>query len=76
MNSCGRCKAWAESPAETLKFLKGEREACPGCPHKATIELVSRQYKANCSQWWVVDGVAVVPVWIKEQLYVGRMRIG
>jgi hypothetical protein len=44
------------------------------CPEKTTIEVVTRQFQANCPKWWVVDGRAVVPVWIKEQVHRGRMR--
>jgi hypothetical protein len=73
--TCSRCAAWAESPAETLKFLKGERQTCPGCPHQAKIELVARQFQANCSKWWVVNGDVVIPVWITERLHSGRVRI-
>ena len=71
---CGCCEGWAESPGETLKFLKGERQPCMHCPEKTTIEVVTRQFQANYPKWWVVDGRAVVPVWIKEHVHRGRMR--
>ena len=71
---CGCCEGWAVSAVETLKFLKGERQPCMHCPEKTTIELVTRQFQANCPKWWVVEGRAVVPVWIKEQVHRGRMR--
>ena len=76
LKSCSRCAGWANSPAETLKFLKGEEETCPDCPRKATIEVVSRQFRSKCSSWWVVKGHVAVPVWIKEYLQTGYNRIG
>lgn len=72
--TCTCCEGWAESAAETLKFLKGERQPCPQCPEKTKIEIVTRQFQSNSAKWWVVNGVAVVPVWIKEQVHRGRMR--
>ena len=65
---CNCCVGWAESPTETLKFLHGERQVCPQCPRKATIEVAARQFNSRCLNWWVVEGVVAIPVWIKEQL--------
>lgn len=75
-DTCNRCADFAESPAETLKFLRGEAQTCGGCPRKATIEQVTRQYKAKSSNWWVVKGVIAIPVWIKERLHGRNLRIG
>lgn len=65
---CNRCSSFAESPPETLKFLRGEQQACEACPRKATIDQVARQFKAKSSNWWVVKGAVAIPVWIKERL--------
>jgi hypothetical protein len=65
---CNHCAGWAESPAETLKFLQGERQVCAHCPLRETIEVAARQYSARTLNWWVVKGVVAIPVWIKEQL--------
>ena len=65
---CNHCAGWAESPAETLKFLQGERQVCAHCPLRETIEVAARQYNARSLNWWVVKGVVAIPVWIKEQL--------
>jgi hypothetical protein len=74
--SCKRCASFAESPPETLKFLRGEQATCDTCPRKATIDQVSRQYKARSSNWWVVKGVVAIPVWIKERLKCRNIGIG
>jgi len=65
---CNCCIGWAESPTETLKFLHGERQACANCPRKATIAAAARQFNSRSRNWWVVEGMLAVPVWIKEQL--------
>lgn len=66
--TCNCCEGWAESPTETLKFLRGERQVCARCPRKATIDAAARQFKSRHRNWWVVGGILAVPVWIKEQL--------
>jgi len=65
---CNHCAGWAESPTETLRFLHGEREVCAHCPRKATIDVAARQFNSRCRNWWVVEGILAIPVWIKEQL--------
>jgi hypothetical protein len=32
------------------------------------MRVVSEQFRMGVSQWWVVDGVVVVPVWAVEIL--------
>ena len=74
--ACDRCANWAHSPSDVLKFLKGEQEACERCPHKKTIETLVRQFQSRHPQWWVVDGVVAIPIWVKDHLRKELFRMG
>jgi len=66
--SCSRCSGWTDSVEAVLDVLEKEWQACEGCTHEQLMRLVSSQYQMRQSQWWVVDGRGVVPIWVVEHL--------
>lgn len=66
--SCGRCRGWTESLVGVLDVLENGWSACEDCAHHKVMRVVAKQFQSRESQWWVVDGRVVIPVWIVEHL--------
>ena len=66
--SCGRCPAWTDSLVDVLDVVEKRWSACEGCAHEEDIRAVAVQFQSHQSQWWVVDGRVVIPIWIVERL--------
>ena len=73
--SCGRCRGWAESLVGVLDVLENGWSACEECSNHQVMRVVAKQFQSRESQWWVVDGRVVIPVWIVEHLR-NRLQIG
>ncbi|MBI4191404.1 MAG: hypothetical protein HY525_12820 [Betaproteobacteria bacterium] len=67
-SSCGRCSGWTGSLEDVLAILNGEWSACEDCAHKEVMRVVAKQFRSRQPQWWVVNGKAVIPIWIVERL--------
>ena len=66
--SCGRCPRWTGSLEDVLGILNGELSACEVCAQREVMQVVAKQFRSRQPQWWVVDGRAVIPIWIVERL--------
>lgn len=73
--SCGRCPGWTGPLVDVLEILNGELSACEDCPHKEVMQVVAKRFRSRQPQWWVVDGRAVIPIWVVERLQ-NRYRNG
>jgi len=65
------CRPCIESDAtasDILAMLNNPPEKCSHCASSVVMRVVSEQFRMGVSQWWVVDGVVVVPVWAVELL--------
>lgn len=67
---CDRCPAGAKSldAPGVLDFLENDWNACESCPHGKELRVAAQQFRLRKSQWWVVNGRAVIPIWVVEHL--------
>lgn len=66
--SCGRCPGWTDALIYAQDVLDEKKSACVGCTHEAVLRVVAKQFQLRQSQWWVVDGRVVIPIWVVERL--------